>query len=45
MAAGAEIPGNIINRLLLARKYDMKRVERFIKKKLLFRKVSFHAVL
>ena len=35
MATGAEIPGNIINGLLSARKYGTERVEQFIKKKLL----------
>ena len=45
MAAGAEIPGNIINGLLSARKYGTERVEQFIKKKLLFGEVSFYAVL
>ena len=45
MAAGAEIPGTIINGLLLARKYGTERVEQFIKKKLLFREVSFYVVL
>ena len=45
MGAGAEIPGNIINGLLSARKYATERVEQFIKKKLLFREVSFYAVL
>ena len=45
MAADAEIPGNIINELLSARKYATERVEQFIKKKLLFREVRFYAVL
>ena len=45
MTAGAEIPGNIINGLLSARKYLTERVEQFIKKKLLFREVSFYTVL
>ena len=45
MAAGAEILGNVINGLLSARKYATERVEQFIKKKLLFREVSFYAVL
>ena len=44
-AAGAEIPSNIINGLLSARKYGTETVEQFIKKKLLFRLVSFYAVL
>ena len=44
MAAGSEIPGDIINALLSARQYGMARVEQFIKKKWLFR-VRFYAVL
>ena len=42
MATGAEIPSNIINGLLSARKYDTERVEQFIKKRLLSREVSFY---
>ena len=44
MAAGAEIPGNIINwlPLLLARKYGTERVEQFVKKRLLYQEVSFY---
>ena len=44
MAAGAEIPGNIINwlLLLLARKYGTERVEQFVKKRLLSQEVSFY---
>ena len=45
MAAGSEIPGNIINALLSTRKYGTERVEQFIKKKWLFREVRFYAVL
>ena len=44
-AAGVEIPGTIINGLISARKYGTERVEQSIKKKLLFREVSFYAVL
>ena len=44
MVAGSEIPGNIINALLSARKYGMARVQQFIKKKWLFL-VRFYAVL
>ena len=42
MAAGAEISSNVTNGQLSARKYTTERVE---KNKLLFRKVSFYAVL
>ena len=45
MAADAEIPGDIINELLSAKKYATARVEQFIKKKLLFREVRFYAIL
>ena len=38
---GAEIPGNIINGLLSARKYGTERVEQFTKKRFLSREVSF----
>ena len=37
MAAGAEIPGNIINGLLSARKYGTERVQQFIKMRFLSR--------
>ena len=39
---GAEIPGNIINGLLSARKYATERVEQFTKKRLLSREVNFY---
>ena len=39
MATGAEIPGNVINRSLSARKYGTERVDQFIKKKFLSREV------
>ena len=42
MTAGAEIPGNITNGLLSARKYATERVEQFAKKRLLSREVSFY---
>ena len=42
MTTGAEIPGNIINGLLSARKYATERVEQFTKKRLLSQEVSFH---
>ena len=42
MTAGAEIPGNIINGLLSARKYATERVEQFTKKRLLSREVNFY---
>ena len=42
MAADAEIPGNIINGLLSARKYATERVEQFTKKRLLSREVTFY---
>ena len=38
---GAEIPGNIINGLLSARRYGTERVEQFTKKRFLSREVSF----
>ena len=41
-ATGAEIPSNVINVLLSARKYGTERVEQFIKKRLLSRKVRFY---
>ena len=40
-AAGAEIPGNIANWLLFARKYGAERVDQFIEKRLLSQEVSF----
>ena len=42
MATGAEIPGNIINGLLSARKYATERVEQFTKNRLLSREVNFY---
>ena len=42
MATGAEMPGNIINGLLSARKYATERVEQFTKKRLLSREVNFY---
>ena len=45
IATGAELRGNIINGLLSARKYGTERIDQFIKNKLLFREISFHAVL
>ena len=45
MSGGAEVPGNIINGLLSARRYATEKVEQFIKKKLLIWEVSFYAVL
>ena len=45
MAAGSEIIGNIMNALLSARKYGTESMQQFIKKKWLFREVSFYAVL
>ena len=42
MTTGAEIPGNIINGLLSARKYATERVEQFTKKRLLSREVDFN---
>ena len=36
-----KVPGNIINGLLLARKYATERVEQFTKKRLLSREVIF----
>ena len=41
MVAAVEIPGTITNGILSARKYGTERVEQSIKKKLLFRAVSF----
>ena len=44
----AEISGNIINGLLLARKYGTERVEQFVKKRLLSRSkfmIPYNAVL
>ena len=38
----AEIPSNIINGLLSARKYGTERVKQFIKKRLLYQEVSFY---
>ena len=40
MATVAEIPGNIINVLLSARKFATKKVEQFTKKRLLSREVK-----
>ena len=45
MVAGAEIPGNITNELLSAKKYGTERAEEFMKKKLLFREVSFYYLI
>ena len=45
MTAGAEIPGNIINGLLSARKYATERVEQFTKKRLLSREVTFYETI
>ena len=42
MATGGEIPVNIINGLLSARKYATERVEQFTKKRLLSREVTFY---
>ena len=42
MATGAEVPGNIINVLLSARKYGKKRVEQFMKNILPSRVASFY---
>ena len=42
MATGGEIPVNIINGLLSARKYATERVEQFTKKRLLSQEVSFY---
>ena len=42
MATGAEMPGNIINGLLSARKYATERVEQFTKKRLLSREVTVY---
>ena len=42
MATGAQIPVNITNGLLSARKYDTERVEQFMKNRLLYREVSFY---
>ena len=41
MTTGAEIPDNIINGLLSARKYDKEKVGELIRKRLLSREVSF----
>ena len=42
MVTGVEIPGNIINGLLLSRKYATERVEQFTKKRLLSPEVNFY---
>ena len=41
MAAGAGIPGNIINELLSTRKYATERVEQFTKKRFYPEKYRF----
>ena len=41
MATGAEIPGDMINRPLSARKYATERVEQFTKKILLSQEIIF----
>ena len=42
MVAGDEIPSNVTNWLLLARKYATVRVEQFTKKRLLSQEVNFY---
>ena len=42
MATSAEIPVNITNGLLSARKYDTERVDQFVKNRLLYLEVSFY---
>ena len=42
MVTGAEIPGNIINGLLSARKYATQKVEQFTKNRLLSREENFY---
>lgn len=42
MVEGAEIPGNVINRQLSARKYGTEGVEEFMKKNLLFPGTRFY---
>ena len=42
MATDAEIPSNITNGLLSAKKYDIERVEHFMKRRLLSREVSLY---
>ena len=42
MATDAEIPSNMTNGLLSAKKYDIERVEYSMKRRLLSQEVSFY---
>ena len=42
MATDAEIPSNIANGLLSAKKYGLKRVDHYMKRRLLSREASFY---